>query len=207
MSDPEFMALKCSACGVPLQVAKEIEEFACGHCGVIHSVKNMGGTIYIQKAIEGISKVQAGTDRTADELALVRLKKDLEAIGKIMRIPYNEAVPKWERQLALRNSTRIVSETENKSGNRFLCFGLVIMGVSISNYLSLFYRYYIFGESFALSVFTFFGAIILIGLGATMKSEIDHLAPARKYGKNLELKRNSIIEQIKKIESSLASNQ
>jgi hypothetical protein len=54
-----------------------MERFACGYCGAEMLVQRRGGTIALKALTEAITRVQVGTDRTAAELALIRLEKEL----------------------------------------------------------------------------------------------------------------------------------
>ena len=79
MSD-SFVNLKCPGCGAKLEVYGDMERFACGYCGNEVLVQRRGGTVSLKAVVEGIREVQKGTDRTAAELALVRLDKELQAL-------------------------------------------------------------------------------------------------------------------------------
>ena len=59
-----------------------MNRFACGHCGNEHIVRRSGGTISLTPVVEGLRKVQSGVDKTASELAIVRLKKEIEELEK-----------------------------------------------------------------------------------------------------------------------------
>jgi hypothetical protein len=69
------IALKCPGCGAGLQISPEMESFACGYCGTSLQTVRQGGTIAL--TADTFTNIQAGTDRTAAELALVRLKDEL----------------------------------------------------------------------------------------------------------------------------------
>jgi hypothetical protein len=69
--------LNCKNCSAPLQVKDDVEFFLCAQCGTQHVLERSGGTISYKAITESISKVQAGTDRTAAELEIRRLKEDL----------------------------------------------------------------------------------------------------------------------------------
>ena len=78
----EFVTLSCPSCGGKLQITSDVERFACAHCGKEHLVKRGGGIISIQPLMDGLVKVQAGVDKTASELAIVRLSKEIPALEK-----------------------------------------------------------------------------------------------------------------------------
>jgi len=74
----DFFALTCPNCGGKLQITNDIERFSCGHCGVEHIVKRGGGIVSIAPIVNGIKRMQTGIDKTAAELSLVRLAKEIE---------------------------------------------------------------------------------------------------------------------------------
>lgn len=66
------ISLKCANCGAALEVNDTVGHLACGYCGVQQMVERKGGAVWL--TVEAaIHRVQAGTDRTAAELALQRL--------------------------------------------------------------------------------------------------------------------------------------
>ncbi len=78
---PLSVRLKCSNCRRELEVSPDMVEFACGYCGAqCHAVRH-GGTVSLKSAGGAIASVQRGTDRTAAELAVLRLKSDLSDVG------------------------------------------------------------------------------------------------------------------------------
>lgn len=70
--------MKCASCGAGLQITPDMDYFVCGYCGASLSVARQGGTVALKLVTDSIAKVQAGTDRTAAELALVRLPKEIK---------------------------------------------------------------------------------------------------------------------------------
>lgn len=72
------IAMKCANCGAGLQISPDMGHFACSYCGASLSVARQGGTVALNLVADSIAKVQVGTDRTAAELALVRLPKEIE---------------------------------------------------------------------------------------------------------------------------------
>ncbi len=55
--------------------------FACGYCGTEQIVERKGGTVILKGLSEAINRVQAGTDKTAAELALRRLTDEMQAVN------------------------------------------------------------------------------------------------------------------------------
>lgn len=81
----KMVTLKCSSCGANLEITPEMEVFACGHCGTQQVVKRAGGTVSLKVLSDAIGKVQAGTDKTAAELAIKRLKEELVTLNHSYR--------------------------------------------------------------------------------------------------------------------------
>lgn len=73
--------------------------FACGYCGASQMVARSGGTISLRLLTEGIAKVQAGTDKTAAELAIRRLKEEYISLENT----YNQLeTAQWSKEFAMR---------------------------------------------------------------------------------------------------------
>ncbi|MFH1486657.1 MAG: hypothetical protein ABIH46_11345 [Chloroflexota bacterium] len=75
MSD--FVTLTCPSCGGKLQITDDIDRFACAHCGTEHVVRRGGGLVSLAPVVEGIQQVRMGVDKTASELAIHRLEKEM----------------------------------------------------------------------------------------------------------------------------------
>jgi hypothetical protein len=73
----DFITLTCPSCGGKLQITRDINRFACSHCGTEQLVKRGRGIITIAPVVEEIKKVQKGVDKTAAELAIVRIRKEI----------------------------------------------------------------------------------------------------------------------------------
>jgi len=73
----EFVSLKCPSCAGRLDVYHDMERFACGYCGAEALVDRRGGSVSLKCLTAVIENVQRGTDKTAAELALIRLQKEL----------------------------------------------------------------------------------------------------------------------------------
>ena len=76
------ITLKCTGCGASLDITPDLDVFSCGYCGARQLVRRSGGTVSLKPVEEAISRVQQGTDRTAAELAVRRLREDLAAIDR-----------------------------------------------------------------------------------------------------------------------------
>ncbi len=76
----DFLTLSCPSCGGKLQITSEIERFACGYCGTEQIVKRSGGIVSLSPLIDGLNKINVGVDRTASELAIARLNREIPEI-------------------------------------------------------------------------------------------------------------------------------
>jgi ribosomal protein S27AE len=76
-------SLKCVNCGAALEVKQDIENFACGYCGVQQQVERSGGIIALSRIEAALEGVQSGTARAASELAVARLQADVWEICRL----------------------------------------------------------------------------------------------------------------------------
>jgi predicted RNA-binding Zn-ribbon protein involved in translation (DUF1610 family) len=77
MEQVRTFKLSCSSCGSALQIASDIENFACAYCGTNQIVERAGGVVRLKSVTQAIGRVQVGTDKTAAELALNRLNVEI----------------------------------------------------------------------------------------------------------------------------------
>ena len=73
------LTMSCPDCGGKLDVSDDMTRFTCGYCGTEQLVERRGGTVSLKVLTHAIAGVQAGTDKTAAELALKRLRGESEA--------------------------------------------------------------------------------------------------------------------------------
>jgi predicted RNA-binding Zn-ribbon protein involved in translation (DUF1610 family) len=78
----EFITLTCPSCGGKLEITKDIERFACAHCGREHVVRRAGSTISVAPVVDAIGRVGSGVDRTASELALARIQQEIHGLRR-----------------------------------------------------------------------------------------------------------------------------
>lgn len=97
-----IISLKCVQCGAGLEVKPEIDDFACGYCGVQQHVERGGGVVSLRRMEETLDDVKLGTNRAASEFALRRLHADLNAI-----CAWRDSEVKALRKADDRNSTLI----------------------------------------------------------------------------------------------------
>jgi hypothetical protein len=69
--------LSCPTCGGRLEIKPGMTRLACGYCGNEHVVHRDGGTITLEAVGENLVKIVGSTERTAMELTLTRLEKEL----------------------------------------------------------------------------------------------------------------------------------
>ena len=90
-----ILTMKCAGCAAPLQIRPDTTQFVCAYCGAGQIVDRSGGIVTLNLVAEAIEKVQQGTDRTAAELALIRLTKKLAKVE--MEIGYCPMPPNLPR--------------------------------------------------------------------------------------------------------------
>ncbi len=73
----KFVPLSCQNCGGRLEVYEDMTRFACAHCGSEMIAEHRGSTVILNSVQDALQKVQAGTDKTAAELAIVRLRQEI----------------------------------------------------------------------------------------------------------------------------------
>jgi ribosomal protein S27E len=80
----DFVTLTCPTCGARLQVTQDIDRFACGSCGNEHLIKRTGGVVALTPLVEGLKGVEKATDRTASEMAVRRLQREIDEDTKVL---------------------------------------------------------------------------------------------------------------------------
>ena len=79
MSD--FITLSCPSCGAKLEITQDIDRFACSNCGREHIVQRSGGIVSLSPVVDAINQVKSGVDKTAAELALTRLPREIAILA------------------------------------------------------------------------------------------------------------------------------
>jgi len=77
---PEFITLSCPSCGAKLEIIPGMDRLACAFCGQEHIVKRTNSTVSLSPVVEAIHQVKTGVDKTAAELAIVRLQKEISEL-------------------------------------------------------------------------------------------------------------------------------
>jgi hypothetical protein len=109
----QVFTLKCSSCGGNLEITPDMDTFACGYCGAHQVVQRRGGTISLKLVTDAIGRVQSGTDKTAAELALVRMKEEMVALQNARR------------------ARAVRAENEKRSKNPLIT-GILILGLIVA---------------------------------------------------------------------------
>ena len=128
---PEFVTLTCPSCGGKLEITEDIERFACANCGTEHLVKRGGGTILIRPITDGLAKVQTGVDRTAAELAIVRLKKEIPALKDALENKNMELQAEADYLLELSTETKKAERRKLREYAVLLAMSVVLIAISI----------------------------------------------------------------------------
>src|SRR5262245_13677072 len=74
---PDFITLTCPTCGAKLKLTAQVDLLACASFGNEHMVHRGGGAIYLAPMAQDVKQIRLGVDKTAAELALVRLPKEI----------------------------------------------------------------------------------------------------------------------------------
>jgi hypothetical protein len=110
----DFVTLTCPTCGSKLKVTKQIHLLACAHCGNEHMVVRDSGTLYLAPLAKDVRQIRVGVDKTAAELAVVRLAKEIEVLETQIRnveaLTADSIVPPdfWEKFFGLASGTAFV---------------------------------------------------------------------------------------------------
>jgi hypothetical protein len=123
---PDFISLSCPSCGAKLQVTEDLDRFACSHCGNEMAVARQGGIVTLKPVTEGLERIRSGTDKTASELAIVRLDKEIEQLEAshnscVSRLDYIQKMRKEKRAKGVKYAI-IVCASAMLIGSCFLCY-------------------------------------------------------------------------------------
>lgn len=79
---PDFIALTCPSCGAKLQLLRDIDQFACSHCGTEYLVNRGGGIVSLAPVVHELKQVKQGVDKTASELAIKRIEEEISELWR-----------------------------------------------------------------------------------------------------------------------------
>jgi hypothetical protein len=147
-----IITLSCPNCGGKLEIAEGLDRFACAHRGVEHIVERRGGTISLDPVMGRLDEIKEGSDKTASELAIQRIKQEIEGIEDAMKgveVPPKSSVTNARIYAYLAGAlgtlvfvagllAGLSPGVESNPGSfaRALLFGGVIAGVGAYNYRS-----------------------------------------------------------------------
>ena len=97
-----LLKLNCVNCSAPLEIGDDLERFACAYCGTTQIVEHAGGVVALRRVESAIQAVQKGTEKTAAELALPRLEKELAAAQESL----NQATARLQEKIGRARSGR-----------------------------------------------------------------------------------------------------
>lgn len=115
---PDLITLTCPTCGAKLKLGIDTNLVYCTSCGNEHLVQRGDGSIYLAPMAANVAQIRTGVDKTAAELAIVRLEKELEAAAQ-----QHEQMEGNLKQIASNNKMAV---TNNGCGTFiFVAFGVV----------------------------------------------------------------------------------
>jgi DNA-directed RNA polymerase subunit RPC12/RpoP len=158
-----LITLSCPSCGGVLEVTQNTEQLVCSYCGQRHVVKHEGTTLSLSPVLDALNQVKAGVDRTAAELAIVRLQKEIAELNT-------------NRTAFLGANPKPVSKASN------LVFA--ILAVVIGSLIALTGLCALMGNSLKSSLPILLVGIIILGagvLGLVLRNR-----PAKSWEKNIE---------------------
>lgn len=92
------------------------------YCGTEYQVKREGGIVALTPIVEEIRKVSVSTDKTASELAIVRLKEEISTSYKNLN-ENNEL----SEELAIEKGKDLESLKDRGKANKFALFGIMFI--------------------------------------------------------------------------------
>lgn len=175
----DYITLSCPSCGARLEVTQDIERFACAHCGREHIVKRGGGIVSLSPVVDALRKVEVGVDKTAAELAIVRLQKEIA----YLQTNKNELLEDFP-QPKISNASYFV------------------IGLGFLSVLSSLYMFSHSDDYTRLVGFVFLFAGIVVGLQG-LWPHLFHSKRAREWDETTGIQLKSLNEQMSKKKSEL----
>jgi hypothetical protein len=106
---PDFITLTCPTCGGKLKVTDQIHLLACAHCGNEHFVHRDGGAIYLAPLAQDVRHIRVGVDKTAAELAVARLTKEVADLDAAMEVTTAWTIDQWIPESSGENAARVLA--------------------------------------------------------------------------------------------------
>ncbi len=76
----DVFSMTCKNCGGKIQINKDADQVLCQFCGSEYLISFNEGAVSIKVLSEGIKKIAVSSDKTASELALIRINKEKESL-------------------------------------------------------------------------------------------------------------------------------
>lgn len=86
----ELFTMTCRNCGGKLSISKESDQCICLHCGTEYLVTFNDGTISIKLLVENLQNIQASSKNVAVEMALERLRNEINESWKSAWVIYEK---------------------------------------------------------------------------------------------------------------------
>ena len=191
----DFITMTCKSCGGKLQITPEIDDFACMYCGTEFRVKREGGTVALTPLVDEIRKVSVSTDKTASELAIIRLKEEINDINTAINIEKDQIESSEERLNNVKRRYDFLllkfEENQKKASQEIIVRKIITLAV-ISSIIFLFSFYImsdILKQYIVLKIAIFSILTIIIYLFITWWNPSDYLQKNRIYSNEKQLKR------------------
>jgi hypothetical protein len=179
----DFITLTCNSCGGKLQIAPDIDTFGCTFCGTEYKVRRGDGIVSLAPIADEIRKVSVSTDKTATELAIMRLKEEISKIRGEFEIE-NSEYKKWKEE----EETELEDIKINRRRSYIVIFFIFFLAALIITSIS----------SLILKLETFCSTIFLLAITAIPLLILIAINPFDLFKKNREKIIISSIEQRKK---------
>jgi hypothetical protein len=101
---PDLITLTCPTCGAKLKLGQDIHLVYCTSCGNEHLVQRGDGSIYLAPMAANVAQIRTGVDKTAAELAIVRIEKELQTA-----VQEHDEIENTVRQLARNKADAITN--------------------------------------------------------------------------------------------------
>lgn len=154
-----LLTLTCPSCGSKLKVTEKVHLLVCANCGNEHMVHRDGGAIYLAPIAQDVRQIRVGVDKTAAELAVVRLTKEIaitnDEIGDAKKQDYGQFVAK-------------------SKGEEFLLLGAITIGILVLGCLAAGQHAVVL----VLVILLFSFAILHVSAGKKRQAKIDILRNA-----------------------------
>lgn len=123
--EAKIISLKCSNCSGLLQVNKRLDKIICTYCGSEQLIiKSENNNISLKKIEDKLSSVASSSSKTAAELAITRLEKDL----KLAAFEYDDSFGELDKKtVAARDKISTYEGIQIICGIGFLA-SVILMG-------------------------------------------------------------------------------